>query len=425
MATPAQSMEISKLPSETSSLTRTAAHSPSALRLSLLFDALVWVAKCPDVDTLLEGLATRLGWTLVFDRCLVARTVGSTVDIHVLTRTMDSPDSAATATVNEQEKGIVRRVITSATSERVPEEGGDHAYLGLPLQAGEQPIGVLLIAFPDDSSYTEENIAYAEAAATYLALALDRLTQMRDLQHANRALERSNLELQQFAYIASHDLQTPLRSISGFIQLLQKRYGGELDEQADDWIERAVNATANLQNLINDLLVYSRVETRARPFEPVDLNRVLADAYGMIEASVKDGGGEVMIGQLPKVLGDRAQLVQLFQNLLDNAVKYHREGVPPEVIVTAAGDGEEWVLSITDNGIGIKKEHQERIFEIFRRLHGPNEYPGTGIGLAVCRRLVHRHTGRVWIEKSTPGVGSVFCVGLPDRGIPQEDEDDD
>lgn len=177
-----------------------------------------------------------------------------------------------------------------------------------------------------------------------------------------------------------------------------------------------------MQDLINDLLVYSRVESRARPFEPVDLNEVLRDAYGMIEPSVKDAGGEVTIMPMPKVLGDRAQLVQLFQNLLGNAVKYHREGVPPQAIVTSAGDGEEWVVTIVDNGIGIKEEHQERVFEIFRRLHGPNEYPGTGIGLAVCRRLVHRHGGRVWIEKSTPGTGSVFCVGLPDRGIPQDEE---
>ena len=414
-------MEVNSLPTNSSALTRTAAHSPAALRLSLLFEALVWVAQCNDIDTLMDGLSTKLGWVLVFDRCLIARHLGETVDINQLTRTVDTEESISAAPVTDQEKAIVRHVIATGIAERANDAAGTPRRLFcLPLRASGSITGALLFVFPDSHGYTEENVAFAEATATYLALAFDRLHQMRDLQSANQALERSNLELQQFAYIASHDLQTPLRSISGFIQLLQKRYDGELDEQANDWINRAVNATANLQALINDLLVYSRVDTRARPFEAIDLNEVLADVKEMLAPSIADSGGEITVGPMPKVLGDRPQLVQLFQNLIGNAVTYHRESVPPQVIITAAGDGDEWAFSVADNGIGIKPEHQERVFEIFRRLHGPNEYPGTGIGLAVCRRLAHRHGGRVWIERSEPGVGSVFCVGLPDRGVPQD-----
>ncbi|MEM7010194.1 MAG: ATP-binding protein [Verrucomicrobiota bacterium] len=411
------------LPDGSSALTRTAAHSPAALRLSLLFDAQIWVAQCTDVETLLDGLSTKLGWVLVYDRCLVARTLGESVDIHKLTRTVDKPDSAAMAPVTDQEKELIRVAIAMGSAQRgISTDGKELALFAQPMKVGDRITGALLFGFPDTSSYGVENTAFAEAAATYLGLAFERLSHIRDLEGANQALERSNLELQQFAYIASHDLQTPLRSISGFIQLLQKRYDGQLDEQANDWINRAVNATASLQNLINDLLVYSRVDTRARPFEAVDLDEVLNDVKGLLEPSINDAGGDLTIGPMPKVLGDRAQLVQLFQNLVGNAIKYHRDDLPPQVIVTAAGDGEEWVFSITDNGIGIREEHQERVFEIFRRLHGPNEYPGTGIGLAVCRRLAHRHGGRVWIEKSEPGTGSVFCIGLPDRGVTQDEE---
>jgi PAS domain S-box-containing protein len=233
-----------------------------------------------------------------------------------------------------------------------------------------------------------------------------------ELAGANQVLERSNIELQQFAYIASHDLQSPLRSISGFVQLLKSEYEGKLDQQADDWIRRTVQAIGQMQTMIRDVLAYSRVDSRSRPFAPTAFLDVFNDAVALLESSIQDAGGEVSCGELPVVMGDRSQLVQLMQNLIGNGLKYHGEEAP-NVQVSAKSDGNEWTFSVRDNGIGIDPKYYDRIFEIFKRLHDQTEYPGTGIGLAVCRRVVTRHGGRIWLE-SEAGHGSVFHFTLPE-----------
>jgi PAS domain S-box-containing protein len=233
-----------------------------------------------------------------------------------------------------------------------------------------------------------------------------------ELAGANQVLERSNIELQQFAYIASHDLQSPLRSISGFVQLLKSEYEGKLDQQADDWIRRTVQAIGQMQTMIRDVLAYSRVDSRSRPFAPTAFLDVFNDAVALLESSIQDAGGEVSCGELPVVMGDRSQLVQLMQNLIGNGLKYHGEEAP-NVQVSAKSDGNEWTFSVRDNGIGIDPKYYDRIFEIFKRLHDQTEYPGTGIGLAVCRRVVTRHGGRIWLE-SGAGHGSVFHFTLPE-----------
>jgi light-regulated signal transduction histidine kinase (bacteriophytochrome) len=232
-----------------------------------------------------------------------------------------------------------------------------------------------------------------------------------ELERRNQVLERSNIELQQFAYIASHDLQSPLRSVSGFIQLLKKKYEDQLDEQAFDWIRRAVQATGQMQTLIRDLLAFSRVDSRARPFVLMSFQDVFNDAVNQLEPSIRDAGGQVTCGQLPQVIGDRSQLVQLMDNLIGNGLKYHGEKVP-HVHVSAEQIEHSWTFSVRDNGIGIAPEHYERIFEIFQRLHDKRDYPGTGIGLAVCRRIVGRHGGTIWVE-STPPRGSAFHFTIP------------
>lgn len=238
--------------------------------------------------------------------------------------------------------------------------------------------------------------------------------QTETLQRANEALERSNLELQQFAYIASHDLQSPLRSISGFLQLLRAEYSDRLDGQANDWIQRTVQSIQQMQTLIKDLLAYSRVDSRSRPFQPVPFRKVYEDAVAMLDASITESRAEVSCdSDLPVVMGDRSQLVQLLHNLLSNAVKYHGDQ-PPRIHITAARSEEGWVFCVRDNGIGIDPRYHESVFEIFRRLHTQQEYPGTGIGLAVCRRVVHRHGGRIWVE-SEPGRGSRFCFTIPEK----------
>ena len=233
-----------------------------------------------------------------------------------------------------------------------------------------------------------------------------------ELAGANQVLERSNIELKQFAYIASHDLQSPLRSISGFVQLLNMEYGSKLDELATDWIRRTVQAVEQMQTLVRDLLAYSSVDSRSRPFVQTSFVDVFNDVLALLESSIHDSTGQVTRGDLPTVMGDRSQLVQLMQNLIGNGLKYHGDK-PPHVHVSAERNGNEWTLSVRDNGIGIDTKHYDRIFEIFKRLHDQKEYPGTGIGLAVCRRVVERHNGRIWLE-SEPGHGSVFHFTIPE-----------
>src|SRR3569623_1226495 len=227
--------------------------------------------------------------------------------------------------------------------------------------------------------------------------------QAETLQRTNDALVRSNIELQQFAYIASHDLQSPLRSISGFLQLLSAEYLGKLDALADDWIGRAVQSLKQMQTLIRDLLAYSRVDSHARPYKPVPFRAVFDDAIALLDVAIADAQAKVSCGELPAVLGDRSQLVQLLHNLLGNALKYHA-GDSPCVHVSAEPGEDCWRFCVSDNGIGIEPQYYDKIFEIFRRLHNQQEIPGTGIGLAVCRRVVHRHGGRIWVE-SEPGRG--------------------
>lgn len=240
--------------------------------------------------------------------------------------------------------------------------------------------------------------------------------QTEELRRSNEALERSNMELQHFAYVASHDLQSPLRSISGFAQLLQEQYQNQLDAQAEDWIRRAVGSIQQMQALIRDLLAYSSVDARTRPFEETDFQEVFDDAVKALNASIQDSGAMVTCDSLPVVLGDRWQLVQLMQNLLANALIYRRNNHPSAVHVSAVRQGTEWVFSVRDDGIGIDPKYHERVFEIFRRLHDQQEYPGTGIGLAICRRVVQGHGGRIWLE-SEPGRGSIFYFSIPERMV--------
>ena len=246
-----------------------------------------------------------------------------------------------------------------------------------------------------------------------------RKTSEQELAVANQVLEESNLELKQFAYIASHDLQSPLRSITGFVQLLQQEYESELDEQAQEWIRRTVLAVARMQTLIRDLLSYSRVDARSGPLTLIPFLDIVNDALTLLDSSIHDSNGQVTCGKLPIVMGDRSQLVQLMQNLISNGFAY-RSDKPPHIDISAKRSGKGWIFSVRDNGIGIDPKHYEQIFEIFKRLHNQKEHPGTGIGLAVCRRVVNRHGGKIWVE-SEPGHGSTFHFTIPE-GTEQTNE---
>ena len=227
-------------------------------------------------------------------------------------------------------------------------------------------------------------------------------------------LARSNAELEHFAYIASHDLQEPLRMVNSYLKLLERRYKGQLDKDANEFIGYAVDGGTRMQRLINDLLTYSRVGTKGKPFESTDLELVYNQTLSNLKLAIEETGAVITHDSLPTVMVDSSQLLQLFQNLIGNSIKFRGEE-PPQVNVGAEERGNEWIFSVKDNGIGIDPKHSERIFQIFQRLHTRDEYSGTGIGLAISKKIVERHGGRIWVE-SEPGKGSTFYFMIPNNG---------
>jgi PAS domain S-box-containing protein len=229
---------------------------------------------------------------------------------------------------------------------------------------------------------------------------------------AIKALKRSNEDLKQFAYVASHDLQEPLRMVASYTQLLAERYEDQLDQKAHKFIHYAVDGAQRMQILIRDLLAFSRVETRAQAFKPVESHHVLGIAMANLETMIDETGTLVTSGDLPNVQADEPQLTQVFQNLISNGIKFRQASTTPRIHVSAQRIEDRWRFAVQDNGIGIDSKYKERVFVIFQRLHTRHEYPGTGIGLAMCKRIVHRHGGRIWFE-STAGKGTTFYFTLP------------
>lgn len=230
---------------------------------------------------------------------------------------------------------------------------------------------------------------------------------------AQKDLQESNEELQRFAYVASHDLQEPLRMVGSYLQLLERRYGDRLDGDAREFMDFAIDGAERMKILINDLLDYSRVESRGKPFELTDLNIILNRVQRTLSLTIEDSGAQVIVGELPEVKVDEEQITQLFQNLIGNAIKFHKKDEKPVIRISVQKKSPQfWEFSISDNGIGIAPEYFERIFVIFQRLHTKDEYPGTGIGLAICKRIVERHGGKIWLN-SKPGEGTTFYFTLP------------
>ncbi len=235
------------------------------------------------------------------------------------------------------------------------------------------------------------------------------------LQDKTDALARSNDELEQFAYVASHDLQEPLRMVSSYVQLFEKRYADQVDAQSQKYINYAVEGAKRMQSLIGGLLEYSRVGRVDEPFATVDTSAALDQALLNLRSTLDESRAAVTRGPLPTVNGNAGRLAQVFQNLIGNAIKFRRPAVAPAVHVSATPHRKEWLFAVRDNGIGIDPQYMDRIFVIFQRLHTRAEYPGTGIGLSICKKVVERHGGRIWVE-SQPGAGATFQFTLPRDG---------
>lgn len=240
-----------------------------------------------------------------------------------------------------------------------------------------------------------------------------------DRKRAEEELKRSNEELQQFAYVASHDLREPLRMVSSYLELLEKRYDGKvLDAKAMEYVHYAVDGALRLQRMIDDLLTYSRIDTRARPFAPVDMNEALAIAMGDLRMMIDESGAEIIHEPLPEVIGDGQQIVILLENLISNAIKF-RSAQPPRIEISAGPADGYWLFAVRDNGIGMEPGQTGRLFQMFVRLHSRHEYEGTGIGLAICKKIVERHDGMICVS-SRPDMGSVFYFTLPHGGCDEK-----
>ncbi len=285
-------------------------------------------------------------------------------------------------------------------------EWGIACYLGTPVFVDSEVYGSFCFydteAHPE--SFSEWDRTFVELLGNWVSYELER-------RRRERELEESNDRLEGFAYAVSHDLQEPLRMVTSYLGLIEGRYGDRLDEDGEEFLAYAVDGAERMREMIDGLLTYSRIETRGDPLEPVELDEVLEDVLEDVHLQLEEHDAAITTESLPRVRGDREQLRQLFQNLLSNAVAYSGDE-PPRIDVRAERRDGEWVVSVSDEGIGIDPEDQERIFEVFQRLHGPEEHEGTGLGLAICERIVDRHGGEISVD-SEPGEGTTFSFPLP------------
>jgi len=315
---------------------------------------------------------------------------------------------------------LLRGEVTSGTRDdgRVPEallQRYDlNVYAVAPMTTVDRrPLGTIACHRSSADGFDATDLKILEGVAQNAALAIENARLVERLESQAEELRRSNSELEKFAYVASHDLQEPLRTVASYVQLLSRRYQGRLGSDADEFIGYAVQGVLRMQTLIQDLLTYSRAGHAAEGFAAVDTEAALGEAVGNLATAIAESHAAVTNDRLPIVVGDRAQLAQLFQNLVGNAVKFRGEA-PPQVHVSAQHNGAGWRFSVRDNGIGIDPKYADRLFVLFQRLHPQEQYAGTGIGLAICKKIVERHGGRIWVE-SAPEQGATFYFTLPAR----------
>lgn len=372
-----------------------------------------------DLDELMRETAQRVTDTLETDYCKILDLDGSSGDlllrqgvgwdegllgVAIEPATAEASQAAYTLANNHP---IIVEDFETETRFTGPELLTSHdVRSGISTVIGpfDEPWGILGTHDTDSREFTQEDITFVQSVANVLAEAIERHQYQQDLEESNERLE-------QFAHAASHDLQEPLRMVSSYLQLIEDRYEAELDDEGREFLEFAVDGADRMRAMIDGLLQYSRVESQGNPLEPVDLDDVVADVRRDLDANLTDTGAEMDIEPLPQVEGDDAQLRQVFQNLVKNAIDYSGEG-RPRIHVSANQYGSEWLVSVEDEGVGIEPTEQERIFDVFHRLHHPDDSGGSGIGLALCDRIVERHGGEIWVE-SDPGEGATFFFTLP------------
>jgi len=305
---------------------------------------------------------------------------------------------------------------------RLMEKMDAETLLIIPIETNENVLGLLMVFLEYGSLFIDDDLNLLTIFTQQTAILLENHAMVEELhrytedlerkvQERTGALQRSNEELKRFAYVASHDLQEPLRMVSLYLQLLESRYSDKLDADAHEFIGYAVDGATRMKNLIGDLLIYSRVDAQQRDFTEVNLQKVMADICKIMEASIQEAQANVTVDKLPTIKGDEQILSQLFQNLIGNALKY-RSTRQPEIHVGVTRQNDQWLFSVQDNGIGIEKQYLERIFVIFQRLHDRTQYPGTGIGLAICKKAVELHGGRIWAV-SEVDKGTTFFFSIP------------
>ncbi|ELY49365.1 PAS domain-containing sensor histidine kinase [Natronorubrum sulfidifaciens] len=386
-----------------------------------------------DTDALLENATELIAAALDIECCAIydSETGGTDDAFQVRSRVgcddatleteiqRSSADSLPEATLAAREPIAVE---SFETDTRVPGSTGvtDHGLtsgVGVPIGPTTDSPGVLAVYSAGEREFADHDIDFLESAATILATAIERQAYERRLNDTVAELEVSNERLEQFAYAASHDLQEPLRMVSSYLQLIESRYADDLDADGEEFIEFAVDGAERMRDMIDGLLEYSRVDSKGAPLEPVDLDVVLEDVLTDLQVMIDQSDAEITAASLPEVQGDAGQLRQVFQNLLSNAIEYSGDG-QPRVHIDAERTGSMWRLSVHDEGIGIDAEETSQIFQVFQRLHSRTEHDGTGIGLALCQRIVERHGGEIWVD-SQPGAGSTFSFTLQPAETPQ------
>lgn len=354
-----------------------------------------------------HAASTRLSYFIIFLAIAIV-TTGIFLSIHMSTLIL-KPIRKICHLINDLGKGKIRRVRYRSDDNEIGDMILAVNNLSDKLQATASfahETGLQNFDIPFQPLSNEDTLGKA-----LMSMRENLKTGAANLDMQNKELERKNKELEQFAYVASHDLQEPLRTISSFVELLQKQYKGQLDDKADKYIEYILQASTRMRVLITDLLEYSRIGAR-QELKRVDCNIVLNEALNDLGAAIEETGADIKADPLPVIDGFQTEIKLLFQNLAVNALKFRRKDVQPRIKISAKKRSDSWQFSFADNGIGIAKEHNERIFVIFQRLHTRNEYEGSGIGLSHCKKIVELHKGKIWLE-SEPGKGTTFYFTIP------------